>query len=34
MVLNATSDQESGNGPPVDISVQGLAVSLARRATP
>ena len=30
MVLNATSDQESGNGPPVDISVQGLAVSFGQ----
>ena len=30
MVRNATSDQESGNGPPVDISVQGLAVSFGQ----
>lgn len=30
MVLNATSDQESGNWPPVDISVQGLAVSFGQ----
>jgi NitT/TauT family transport system ATP-binding protein len=30
MVLNTTNGQRSGNGPPVDISVQGLGVSFGQ----
>jgi ABC-type sugar transport system ATPase subunit len=30
MVLNAASDQASGNGPPVDIYVRGLAVGFGQ----